>query len=375
MRIRGALFRKRGVLCNGGRGRMTQTSRCLRGALRLVACAALTAAAAWAQSSAGGTIETVAGTGTPGYSGDGGPATEAQLNYPEDVAVDGLGNIYIADTNNNRIRKVDASTGNISTFAGGGDPYRLGAVGVAVDASGNVYIADNNNRLVHKVDVSTGNISIFAGGGRLFGSRAEGAAARAVQIQPRGLAVDRLGNVYITESGYDRVYKVNAAGIVSTVAGTGESGYGGDGGAATSAQLLPNDVAVDGAGNLYIADAVNHRIRKVDACTGNISTIAGTGTEGYGGDGGPATSAHLGVPRSVALDSSGNLYIADTQNQRIRRWMRRAISPPWRETGSGTTAETADRRLKRNSPNPTAWLWTLQATSISPTTATTASAR
>ena len=296
---------------------MMETGRCLRGTLRLVACAALAAAAAWAQSAAGGTIETVAGTGTRGYSGDGGPATSAQLNYPYDVAVDGLGNVYIADSD--RIRKVDASTGNISTFAGGGYPNRLGAVGVAVDASGNLYIADNNNRLVHKVDVSTGNISIFAGGGRLFGSRAEGAAARAVQISPRGLAVDLLGNVYITESGYDRVYKVNAAGIVSTVAGTGESSYGGDGGAATSAQLHPDDVAVDGAGNLYIADTRNLRIRKVDACTGNISTIAGTGTEGYGGDGGPATSAQLNTPTGVAVDASGNVYIADYSNYRIRK--------------------------------------------------------
>ena len=275
-----------------------------------------------------GIISTVAGSGRPGYSGDGGPAASAQLSTPFGVAVDGSGNLYIADTGNDRIRKVDASTGNISTVAGVGTNGFSGdggaatsaqfsaPVGVAVDGSGNLYIADSGgNSRIRKVTVSTGNISTVAGGGASLGDG--GAATSARLISPRDVAVDGSGNIYIPTGG--RIRKVTAStGNISTVAGTGTGGFSGDGGAATSARLRPNNVAVDGSGNIYISSSSNHRIRKVTASTGNISTVAGSGTA-YSGDGAAAASAHLHDPVGVAVDGSGNLYIADRGNERIRK--------------------------------------------------------
>ena len=295
-----------------------------------------------------GNISTVAGTGHGGFSGDGGAATAARLNIPQGVAVDGSSNLYISDTSNNRIRKVDASTGNISTVAGSGATgFGLGGFSgdggaatsatlnvpddVAVDGSGNLYIVDRLNNRIRKVDASTGNISTVAGSGAtgfgLGGFSGDGGAATSATLQsPNGVALDNSGNLYIADSGNNRIRKVDAStGNISTVAGSGATGFGsggfsGDGGAATSATLnVPDDVAVDGSGNLYIADTRNDRIRKVDASTGNISTVAGSGTRGFGGDGGAATSATLNWPRGVAVDGSGNLYIADTRNGRIRK--------------------------------------------------------
>ncbi len=274
---------------------------------------------------AAGAISTVAGDGTPGFGGDGGPATAAQLSGPYGVALDGAGNLYIADRNNHRIRKVDAA-GVISTVAGDGT-YGFGGdggpavaaqldtpYGVAVDGAGNLYIADRLNHRIRKVD-SAGAISTVAGGGPI----GDGGAAVAAQLySPRGVAPDGAGNLYIADSFNNRIRKVDAAGVISTVAGAGTRGYGGDGGAATEAQLGPRGVALDGAGNLYIADASNRRIRKVDAA-GVISTVAGTGAYGFGGDGGPAVAAQLRDPSDVALDGAGNLYIADSYNHRIRK--------------------------------------------------------
>jgi sugar lactone lactonase YvrE len=279
-----------------------------------------------------GQLTVVAGIGIPGFSGDGGPATSARLADPSGVALDASGNLYIADSFNNRIRKVNTS-GTISTVAGdgnfgfGGDGAgATGAqlsdpVGVAFDASGNLYIADTENNRIRKVN-SSGTISTVAGDGN-SGFGGDGGPATSAQLAfPAGVALDASGNLYIADTNNNRVRKVNTGGTVSTVVGDGNSGFGGDGGPATSAQLaFPAGVALDASGNFYIADAFNNRIRKVDS-TGIITTVAGDGTPGFGGDGGPATCALLALgtgPAGVALDASGNLYIADTFNSRIRK--------------------------------------------------------
>ena len=279
-----------------------------------------------------GNISTVAGTGTSGFGGDGGAATSASLSFPYGVALDGSGNLYIADRDNHRVRRVDAATGNISTVAGTGTTFSGdgGAAtsaslsspsGVALDGSGNLYIVDGSNNRIRRVDAATGNISTVAGTGEGGFGGDGGAAASAKLRLPEGVALDGSGNLYIADRSNNRVRRVDAStGNISTVAGTGEGGFGGDGGAAASAKLrLPEGVALDGSGNLYIADRSNNRVRRVDASTGNISTVAGTGTAGFGGDGGAAASATLNFPRGVALDGSGNLYIADRDNHRVRR--------------------------------------------------------
>ena len=275
-----------------------------------------------------GTITTIAGTGKDGFSGDGGPATQAQLNFPTGVAVDGEGNLYIADAPNDRIRKVD-SIGTITTIAGTGEQGFSGDGGpatqaqldhpraVAVDGEGNLYIADRNNNRIRRVD-STGTITTIAGTGeRRFGGDG-GPAIRAQLDAPSGVAVDGAGNLYIADASNHRIRKVDSIGTITTIAGTGEQGFGGNGGSASQAHLFfPTGVAVDGEGNLYIADVGNHRIRKVDS-TGTITTIAGTGERGFSGDDGPAIQAQLDDPTGVAVDGAGNLYIADASNHRIR---------------------------------------------------------
>ena len=274
-------------------------------------------------------IETVAGNGTPGYGGDGGPAVAARLNWPRGVVLDGAGNLYISDGRNYRIRKVDAA-GVISTVAGngtqgyGGDGGRATAAqlrfpaGLALDGAGNLYIADSAGRRIRKVDAA-GVISTVAGNGTQ-GYGGDGGPATEAQLRgPTGVALDGAGNLYIADGSGSRIRKVDAAGVISTVAGDGVLGNSGDGGPASAARLTsPSDVALDGAGNLYIADSVGNRIRKVDAA-GVISTVAGDGMRGSGGDGGPATAAQLDWPQGVALDGAGNLYIADWGNNRIRK--------------------------------------------------------
>ncbi len=277
-------------------------------------------------------ITTVAGNGTQSYSGDGQPATSAELNYPQGVAVDSSGNIYIADARNNRIRKVTVATGIIATVAGngisgyGGDGHPATNAelahpsGVALDSDGNIYIADWLNNCIRKVTVSTGIISTVAGNGTQ-GYRGDGGPATNAELaSPSGVALDS-GNIYIAEQMGSRIRKVTVAtGIIATVAGNGTFGYSGDSGPATSAELSqPAGVAVDSSGNIYIADQYNYRIRKVTVSTGIITTVAGNGTAGFGGDGGSATSAELNRPFGVAVDSSGNLYIADTLNYRDRK--------------------------------------------------------
>jgi len=276
---------------------------------------------------AGSNIATVAGNGGLSSSGDSGPATSAQLNTPLGVAVDRAGNIYIADSLNNTIRRVSAG-GTISTFAGnsvpgnsgdGGAPTAAqlnGPQGVAVDAAGNLYIADTQNHKVRKI--SGGAISTFAGSGTA-GFSGDGSAATAASLNaPFGVAVDAAGNVYIAEFGNSRVRKVDTKGVITTVAGNGVSGYSGDGGAATSAQLNgPQSVAVDAAGNLYIADTANNRVRQVTP-SGAIGTIGGNGVAGFAADGVAAVSTQVGNPTGVAVDTFGNVYVADG-NARVRK--------------------------------------------------------
>src|ERR1019366_7104167 len=281
---------------------------------------------------AAGIITTVAGNGAAGYSGDGGPATRAKLDQPYAVAVDGPGNIYIADTANNVIRKVAAGTGIITTAAGNGAAYYSGdgglatnaqlvyPPGVAVDGSGNLYISDLSN-VVRKVAAATGIITTVAGNGAAGYSGDGGPAITASFHSPSGMAVDGSGNLYIGDTGNDAIRKVAAAtGIVTTGAGNGAAGYSGDGGPASSAGLSgPQGVAVDGSGNLFVADTGNAVMRKVAAATGIIATVAGNGTAGYAGNGGAAIKAKLSGPSGVAVDGAGNLYIADTQNNAIRK--------------------------------------------------------
>jgi trimeric autotransporter adhesin len=267
-----------------------------------------------------------------GYSGDGGQATAAELHAPTGVTVNGSGNIYISDAENYRVRKVNTS-GIISTFAGGnhagysGDGGSATAAelqnpfGLVFDGAGNLYIADNGNNRIRKVNAA-GVITTFAGNG-IYGYSGDGGPATLAELTlPEGLAIDGGGNLYIADYGGGHVRKVNTNGIISTIAGGGTSGLG-DGGPATAAQLNgPDGVAVDGYGNVYIADYNNNRIRLVNT-SGIISTFAGNGYGApsggyYYGDGGPATAAELNEPTDVKVDGSGILYIADASNTRVR---------------------------------------------------------
>jgi len=280
-----------------------------------------------------GVITTVAGTGSDGYAGGGGLATAAALYYPSGVAVDAAGNLYIADTYNHRVRRVDAATGTITTVAGtgvqgyGGDggpatgATLSGPAGVAVDALGNLFIADEGNCRVRRVDAATGTITTVAGTG-VRGYAGDGGPATSAELTfPSGVAVDAAGTVFIADRANNRVRRVDATtGVITTVAGIGSFGYSGDGGPATSAALgSPEGLAVDGAGNLFIADTSNNRVRRVDAATGVITTLAGASGSGSWGDGGPAAGAALSVPGGVAVDATGNIFIADMGNQRVRR--------------------------------------------------------
>ena len=274
-----------------------------------------------------GVITTLAGSGTPGHLGDGGAATNANLYQPTGVVVDGSGNLFIADHFHYLIRKV-GTNGIITTVAGNGGGGYSGdggaatnaslyqPFGVAVDALGNLFIADDDNSRIRKVGTN-GIITTVAGNGTLSYCGDGGAATNACLNWPAGVTVDAFGNLFIADEFNNRVRKVDTNGIITTVAGGGHNGLG-DGDAATNASLdLPYGVAVDASGNLLIADSINHRIRKVDT-NGIITTVAGGGLSGLG-DGSAATSAALWLPDGVAADASGNLFIADEGANRIRK--------------------------------------------------------
>ena len=276
-------------------------------------------------------ISTVVGSTTSGsgFAGDGSAATNAKLNDPIQIALDSAGNLYIADSGSNRIRKVTASTGKISTIAGGslagysGDGAAATAAllddpeGIFLDSSGNIFIADLLNNVVRKI-TTDGKINTVAGNSSRNFSGDGGPAISATLDYPLGLATDSSGDLFFADSFNHRIRIVTPDGNINTYAGSGVANYSGDGGPATSADLnRPFGICLDAAGNLFIADNENHRIRKVTP-GGAITTVAGTGTAGAAGDGGPATKAQLNRPYDVKVDSAGDLFIADYNNSRIR---------------------------------------------------------
>ncbi len=296
-------------------------------------------------------IATIAGTTAAGFSGDNGPATAAQVYGPLGIAVDSAGNIYFADRFNDRLRKINTA-GVITTIAGTGtggyngddiaattaqlnDPF-----GVAVDNAGNVYVAEHSNHRVRKIS-SMGIITTVAGTGT-SGYNGDGIAATAAQLnEPRGVAVDKFGHLFIADQANNRVRQVTlSTGIISTIAGSGVQGFGGDGGPATAAMLNgPYAMAADTLQNLYICDVDNQRIRKIN-WAGVITTVAGTGIGSYNADGIPATAAQLNEPIGVAINASGELFIADAWNERIRKVDQSGIISTY--AGIGTAGLGAD---------------------------------
>lgn len=289
-------------------------------------------------------ILTIAGNGGPGYSGDGGTATNATVYAPAGMAYDAAGNLYFADFLNNVVRKIAAGTGIVTTVAGNGAPgfsgdhgpaiaaEMNGPYGVALDSAGNLYIADSQNCFIRKVIAATGIITTVVGIGNVpivmgvptvpQGYFGDGYAATDARMSlPDGVAVDHAGNIYIADTGNNVIREVNAStDIITTVVGNHKQGYSGDNGPAVSAELnSPISVAADAGGNIFIVDAGNNRVRELATETGIITTVAGNGTAGYSGDGGPATTAELNSPASISIDSAGDLYIADLANNRIRK--------------------------------------------------------
>ena len=286
-----------------------------------------------------GAISTIAGTGTQGYAGDGGFATSAQIGLVTGVAVDAGGNVFFADNSNNRVGKIDAKTGFISTIAGNGTGGVFGSNGdwgdggpatsaivnapwgIGLDSAGNLYITDPQNNVVRKVTVSTGIITTVAGNPNWVSGLDQSLAVNTVLSQPDDVAVNSNGDIFIAEAKGNIIQEVLAqTGMIKTIAGTGVQGYAGDGGPAADAQLgRPTSLALDAQGNVYFADYENDVVRKISVSTGVITTVAGTGKAEYSGDNGPAASAGLKWPEFVNLDTQGNLYVGDYADCIVRK--------------------------------------------------------
>ena len=278
---------------------------------------------------ANGIITRWAGTGVGGFSGDGGPASQAQLLNPSFLTSDDSGNLFFVDDQNTRVRKIDTN-GIVTTVAGNGLFGYSGDGGPAIAASfnlifgaspdnkGSLYISDLQNSVIRKVDIS-GNITTIAGTG-VSGFSGDNGPAKSAQLNfPFQVAIDKSGNIYIPDEGNKRIRKIDNSGIITTIAGNGTFGYSGDGGPAILSQVgVIYQVQIDASGQIFLADQGNHVIRKID-CAGIITTYAGTGTAGFDGDGGPATSADLQYPLNVGTDVTGNIYISDHLNYRIRK--------------------------------------------------------
>lgn len=302
---------------------------------------------------ASGIITTIAGTGASGHSGDGGQAINASMQFPVALCSGPGDNLYISEWGGHYVRKMNTVTGIITTVAGNGTGVYAGdggaataasvnrPQGLACDAAGNLYFADMGNSRIRKIDAATGIITTFAGNGSTTHSGDGGLATSAGIPFPVDVCI-RNNNLYFIEvfgAATCRVRKIDmTTNIVTTVAGRSSYAYGGDGGAATQADLFdPTGIAVDAAGNIFIAEYDDSRIRKVDAATGIINTIAGTGTNGFGGDNGPAINAILNNPKQLALDTNGDLYVADGPNHRIRKLSTRITTP----TANATTVTIA----------------------------------
>jgi sugar lactone lactonase YvrE len=302
-------------------------------------------------------MTSIAGNGTAGYSGDDGFANVAQVNVPYGVSLDLDGNIYIADSSNNRIRKIDTN-GIITTVVGTGTPGFGGDDGPAIDAQlyapqgvtfdvdNNMYIADTGNHRI-RVVYTDGTITTYAGTGTI-GYSGDGGAAIAANLRfPRSVIADSDSNLYIADANNNVIRKVDTVGIIRTFAGNGIADYFGDGGFAINAKLnKPYGVAVDSSNNVYIADSLNFCIRKVST-SGIITTVAGRGTfSGYSGDGGPATIARMRIAYGVTIDSNGNMFIADSTGYRVRKVDTSGIITTI--TGDGTSGSSGDGGLAIN---------------------------
>jgi sugar lactone lactonase YvrE len=278
-----------------------------------------------------GLVRTIAGSGRKGEGGDGGPAARAEFNAMHSLAVATNGDIYVADTLNHRVRRIDARTGQVATVAGtsgkgfsgdGGPAVKAefnGIYCIALDESGgSLYLADLENRRIRAVDLKTGIVSTVAGNGA-SGVPEDGADARSAPlVDPRAVAVDGRGHVYILERGGHALRVVAPSGKIRTIAGTGEKGSSGDGGPARTATLNgPKHVCVDPEGNVLIADTENHRIRMYRAVDATIVNVAGSGRKGTAGVGGPPHEAELNQPHGVTIGPGGVLYICDSSNHRI----------------------------------------------------------